>query len=167
MLVLQLILIFIGGLAGGFYGSTVGGGALVTLPLLILVGLPTPLALGTQRFGAVILELVSSIGFYRAGKLKLKLGLTLGLIGMLGAWFGVNILISISVGLMNILVAVLLLVVAIVLLNKDKLGIKEHLMTKKSRVWLPLSTALMGVYAGFFGAGSGVFSDIATGHFRI
>src|SRR5476649_2942152 len=121
MLVLQLILIFIGGIAGGFYGSTVGGGALVALPLLILVGLPTPLALGTLRFGAVVLELVSSIRFYRAGKLKLQLGLALGLIAMGGTFYGVNLLISISTQLMNILVAVLLLVVAAVLLNKDKL----------------------------------------------
>jgi uncharacterized protein len=157
MLVLQLILIFLGGIAGGFYGSTVGGGALVALPLLILVGLPTPLALGTLRFGVVFLELVSSVRFYRAGKLKLQLGLLLGVIAMGGTFLGVNLLISINVGLMNIIVAILLIIVAMVLLNKDKLGIKEHVMTRRNSVLLALSTAVMGIYAGFFGAGSGVF----------
>ncbi len=157
MEIIQLLVIFLGGLAGGFYGSTVGGGALVSLPLLILMGLPTPVALGTQRLGAVILELTSSLRFYRAGKLNLRLGLILGLIGMIGTIIGVNVLISLDPKVLNLIIAVLLVLVAIVLLNKERLGIKERALTRRHTVWLGIATAFMGFYAGFFGAGAGVF----------
>lgn len=91
MEIIKLIIIFIGGIAGGLYGSTVGGGALISLPLLVLVGLPTHIALGTQRLAAVMLELASAIKFHRAGKLNFTLAFPLGIVAAVGSIIGVSL----------------------------------------------------------------------------
>jgi uncharacterized membrane protein YfcA len=73
-------LLFFGGLLAGLYASSVGGGGLFTLPLLLWTGIPVQIALGTQRFAAVILELASSIRFYKEKKVNLKFALPFALL---------------------------------------------------------------------------------------
>lgn len=150
-------MLFLGGVIGGFYGSTVGGGLLISFPLLILLGMPTHLALGTQRFGAVLGELSGAIRFYAAKKLKVKLAIALGIIAALGSIVGVTIVIHINENLLNVVIGGMLLILAFILFYKDSLGIKEHTLARKHYILLFLCTFPLGIYGGFFGVGFGMF----------
>jgi len=46
--ILTYFLLFIAGTAAGFIDSIAGGGGLITLPALLLAGLPPQMALGTR-----------------------------------------------------------------------------------------------------------------------
>jgi uncharacterized membrane protein YfcA len=54
----------------------------------------------------------------------------------------------------------MLLIVALVMFNKDKLGIKEHSIKRKHYIFLSFSMIFLGFYSGFFGAGAGVFNSL-------
>ncbi len=151
-------LLFFGGFGAGLYASSVGVGGLFTLPLLLLTGLPIHIALGTQRFAAVILELASSIKFSKEKKVNFTLAIPLGIIAGLGSIIGVTIVIAINEKYLNIIIAILLVVIFIILKNKNKFGLKEHVLTHKHYLLLAASTFLLGIWGGFFGPGFGAFS---------
>ena len=46
------ILIMLAGFIGGFVDSAVGGGGLIRLPALLAAGLPSHVALATNKFGS-------------------------------------------------------------------------------------------------------------------
>lgn len=151
------LVLFIGGIVGGLYASSVGGGALLSFPLLILAGLPTHSAIATQRFAAVILELASAAKFYKEKQLDLKLGLILGLFAAIGSYIGAQINLVVSEETLNLMVSFLFVAAFLIIFNKDKLKIKERKLTHKNFVILALSTFLLAIYGGFFGAGFGFF----------
>ena len=157
MEVIKTIGLFIGGIIGGLYASSVGGGALIGFPLLIFFGLQTSNAIATQRFSAVILEIVSAVKFYREKQLNIKLGLLLGLSAIVGSFLGSKLLLSFNEKALNITVGIVLLIVAIVVLYKDRLGIKEKKLTQTNYLQLFFFTFLLSIYGGFFGAGFGIF----------
>ena len=60
---LSLLLCGIGGVFVGFIDSIAGGGGLVSLPMLLAMGLPPNLAIGTNKLAAACGNVVSSIQF--------------------------------------------------------------------------------------------------------
>lgn len=157
MEILKLLALFIGGILTGLYASNVGGGSLITFPLLILFGLPTNTAIATNRLSAVLLEFSSSIKFYKEKKLDLKLGLGLGVAAAIGSYIGSSIIIKINEEYLNTIIAIVFLVLFIVLYNKDRLGIREKEVNEKNLVAIYFFTFLLGIYGGFFGGGFGTF----------
>jgi uncharacterized protein len=125
-----------------------------------LIGLPIQIALGTLRLAAVMLELASSIRFHHAKKVSLKLALLLGMIGAVGSVAGVTVMIQINPKILNIIISILMVFVALLVLNKNKLGIKEREINKRHILLMCLTMVAMGFYTGFFGAGSGVFNSL-------
>ncbi|HEY5152479.1 MAG TPA: sulfite exporter TauE/SafE family protein [Candidatus Saccharimonadales bacterium] len=164
-MVFQAIILFAGGFLGGLYGASVGGGALFTLPLLLLTGLPPQFALGTQRLAAAMLELSSSIRFHKAKKLDLKLALMLSAFAVVGSIAGVKIVIGIPPKTLNVVIGVLLLSAALTLLNKDRFDLKKYKFHRQNLALLAAASVILGFYGGFIGAGFGAFSVIALSLF--
>jgi len=61
--------IVVAGVAAGFVNTMAGGGSLLTLPALMLAGLPADIANGTNRLCIVTQSASAVLGFHRAGKL--------------------------------------------------------------------------------------------------
>src|SRR5688572_33346053 len=59
------------GFAAGFINTLAGSGSLLTLPLLILLGLPANVANGTNRVGVLLQNVVAVATFRRRGALPL------------------------------------------------------------------------------------------------
>src|SRR5690606_34266820 len=57
------------GVAAGFVNTLAGGGSLLTLPALMLLGLPANVANGTNRLAVAAQSLSGVIAFHRQGKL--------------------------------------------------------------------------------------------------
>lgn len=155
--VLTIFVLFIGGIIAGLYGSSVGGGGLVTFPLLILSGLPAHIAIATNRFSATFLELTSAIKFHKEKKLDLKYAIPLLIISGIGSIMGSLFVVKINEKFLNLLIAVLLTILFLVLYNKDKFKIKEKKLESKNNFQLYLFTFFLSIYGGFFGGGFGTF----------
>jgi len=86
-----LILLGLGagvGMMSGIFG--VGGGFLMT-PLLIFLGVPAPVAVGTEANQIVASSISGALAHFRRGNVDLKMGLVLLLGGILGSTFGVSL----------------------------------------------------------------------------
>jgi uncharacterized membrane protein YfcA len=68
----MLVVVVIAGIAAGFVNTMAGGGSMLTLPSLMLLGLPADLANGTNRLCIVSQSVSGVYGFHRAGQLDLR-----------------------------------------------------------------------------------------------
>ena len=83
------LLLFLGGTVGflsGLFG--VGGGFLMT-PILIFIGIPPPVAVGTEANQIVASSVSGVLAHWRRGNVDFKMGGVLLLGGLLGSSFGV------------------------------------------------------------------------------
>ncbi|MCD6143806.1 sulfite exporter TauE/SafE family protein [Thermococcus sp.] len=137
-------------LFGGFIGSLMSGGSLVTLFILNLLEIPTKVAIGTLKMVIALLTLISSMTYFRAGVLKnLKLVNTLTLFSLVGAYLGSSFLLSISDRAAKILVLVLLLIGTYFALKEQK-----PTLVLKGNLWQALIGLIIGVYVGILGIAS-------------
>ncbi len=89
MLSVQTVGILVaGGLLAGFINTLAGGGSFLTVPLLILVGVPPTAANGTNRVAVLIQNLAAVRGFRQEGVPGLGLALRLLPATLLGSWLG-------------------------------------------------------------------------------
>lgn len=95
---------------GGFIGSLMSGGSLITLFILTLFNIPAKTAVGTLKMIIAALTLVSSLTYLKAGILNLKTALTIVLFSLLGSYIGSVFLLSISEEAANFVVMVFLII---------------------------------------------------------
>ena len=152
---LLLPLLFSVGLIAGTIDAIAGGGGMITLPLLLIIGVPPHVALGTSKLQGAAGTFVATCSYYRHGLFSLKTiykGLIFGFIGaVLGAIAGQTL----SSDILKKIIPVLLVVILIYTIFSPKLG---HI-DKKPRVnefWFYVIFGFtMGFYDGFFGPGTG------------
>lgn len=161
---LSFLVLIVGGFAGGFFGSVVGSAGLISLPILILLGFTPHAAVATSRPAAFVLEVVSTIRYWREGKLKvkdMKRGLFLGPFGAVGGVSGAYIITAVSDQTLRLLFALVISSMLVFLVTKKNWGMKEQPEKQKQMILLALSTFLIGIYGGFFGFTFGTLMTIA------
>jgi uncharacterized membrane protein YfcA len=147
------------GFIAAFIDSVVGGGGLISLPALLLTGLPPVTALGTNKAASVMGSLTSSVSFFRSGKIDLRLIKYLFPLSLFGSALGVYVVKHIPPDFLKPLLVVLLIAVLVYTLVKGDFG-KVSTYTGMSRRKGLLSGVLvflLGFYDGFFGPGTGSF----------
>ena len=103
-----LLIIFIGMLVGGLSGLFgVGGGFLMT-PLLIFLGIPPAVAVGTEAPHVLASSISGAIVHWRRRNVDIKMGFILLLGGIAGSTVGVNIFkILIGLGQIDLIIQIL------------------------------------------------------------
>ena len=141
------------GLIAGFINVTAGGGSLITLPLLILTGMPPVVANGTNRI-AVLLQNIGAAGnFRRHGRKDLKQGVLLGLAAVPGATAGAITAINISDSVFRLILAgAVVLGFCVIIFHRKPAEEKAKL----NRKWLlAILFLFIGFYGGLIQAGTG------------
>ncbi len=170
MELIHLAIVFTGGIVGGLYGSSVGSAGLLSLPILILLGIPPITAIATTKPAAFVLEIASAMRFYREKKLTnalLKKGILLGIAVAIGSYIGANLVIETDERVVRVLLAAMLLLIFSLLLKKDSWGMKEKPMQRKHHIILIVASLLLGIYGGFFGFAFGTLYAVTlvlSGH---
>jgi len=76
------------GIAGGFVNVMAGGGSLITVPVMVFMGLPGPVANGTNRIAILAQNVTAIVTFARRGFSDYRLSLTLAACAVPGALAG-------------------------------------------------------------------------------
>jgi uncharacterized membrane protein YfcA len=76
------------GIIGGFVNVMAGGGSLITVPVMVFMGLPGPVANGTNRIAILAQNLSAIVAFARRGFRDFRLSLTLAACAIPGAVAG-------------------------------------------------------------------------------
>lgn len=158
---LSLLLCGVGGVFVGFIDSIAGGGGLVSLPMLLAMGLPPNLAIGTNKLAAACGNIVSSVQFIRAGKTKLSLAWRMIPLALAGSAAGSAFMIYLPEDVLRpLLLVVLAVTAAVVFFKRDigRSGASEPAKVFSAKI-LAASFAI-GAYDGFAGPGAGTFMVI-------
>ncbi len=115
-------LLVLGGFGAGFINTLAGGGSMLTLPLLILLGLPADVANGTNRIAVLAQNVTAVLGFHSKGVRPWKSGVRLFVPTCLGAAAGAGIAVQIDPDLLEtIFGAVLFVLCGAVFLKPNRL----------------------------------------------
>ncbi len=150
--------LFLAGIAAGFLNTMAGGGSLLTLPVLMLLGLPADVANGTNRLSVVSQSMSGVWGFHRAGRLdRGSLGLVL-VPTVLGSLIGAVAAANAPKALLKpVLLGTMLLVAAVMLVRPNAVtapeGSQPVELRRSPAAMLGLFAA--GLYGGFLQAGVG------------
>ncbi len=146
----------------GFIDSIAGGGGLLTIPALLMAGIPPQTALGTSKFAAVLGTSVATINFAKNNKIVWKvvaLGIIFSLLGASGGSKTILFFSNETVG--KIIVFLLPVAMAITLAPKKDMGLVKEISEKDLYLKVPLIALAIGFYDGFFGPGAGSLFIIA------
>jgi uncharacterized protein len=154
-------LLFATGLTAGFVDSIAGGGGLITIPVLLGFGLEPAVALGTNKLQATFGS-GSAAAHYAAAKAVSLTECSRGFVyTLIGAAFGAVAVQRIDPAFLRLVIPILLIVVAVYVLCKPKLGTDDR-QPRMQRGWFDLLFGLgLGFYDGFFGPGTGTFWAMA------
>ncbi len=152
------ILIFITGLMAAFVGALVGGGGLISVPLLVLFGLSSQGAIATNRLASFGLSFGAIAKYWKENKIDWKLAFILTLISLPGTYIGTRILISIDKDLLTRIAGLLIIVMLpTIFLNRRADSIAKEI-PKSHSIFGGISYFFVSIYGGFFGAGTGTLA---------
>jgi uncharacterized membrane protein YfcA len=146
------------GLAAGFINTLAGSGSLITLPILILLGLPANVANGTNRVGVLVQNVVAVATFRRNRLIDAGGAWRLVVPSVLGSVLGAQLAVDLDEALLRRIIAVLMLAMLAAMFVRPERWLAAGAAPRRARPWLegPLFFAI-GVYGGFIQAGVGIF----------
>ncbi len=143
----QLIILALVGVVGGWMNVMAGGGSLLTVPAMLFMGIPAPVANGTNRIGIIMQNIAAVYGFFRKGFSDFKLSLSLAAFAGVGAVAGAYVGIELRGAVFNYLLAVVMILVMIMMSIKTETKIDNP---EGKHTNLLLGHFLM-IFAGFWG----------------
>lgn len=154
MEIVRLIIVFVAAAGASAYGALIGGASLVTIPLLILLGLPPHVAIGTDRFGVMGIGWAGFIEFQRKKVVDLRLSLLMAVPTFIGSIIGAHLVFSVSENTLKLIIILTNIACLFYLLYKPALGLEAGTRSAGSvKYWLGgLLCFMIGVYGGFYGA---------------
>lgn len=87
----EIILLTLAGVVAGWLNVLAGGGSLLTVPLMVFMGIPGPVANGTNRIAILMQNITAVTTFRKRGLSDFRLSLSLAAAASIGAVFGANV----------------------------------------------------------------------------
>ena len=153
---MDTLLLVVAGLVAGFVNTLAGGGSLLTIPALMLVGLPGDVANATNRVAVIAQSTAGSAEFARAGKFQ---GTQLPAIAgwsVLGALIGGAVATVIPNDIFEPLILVFMIGIALLIYRQPAFGSDtEASLTLREHPRAIAGLIGAGFYGGFLQAGVG------------
>ncbi len=155
----QYIFLAIAGFLAQFVDAIAGGGGLISLPALLLIGIPIKIAAGTNKLGAVFGTTAAAYNYASKGYCNFKLILMLAPFTLVGAIIGTLTFLKIDSSFLSPIIMILIGVISVYTVFKKEIGTNYDFkgINKKTIVLGACLAFVMGFYDGFFGPGTGSF----------
>ena len=159
---LEGLVFFALGLTVGFINNIAGGASVLSLPIMILLGLPPTVANGTNRFGMFIGVFSSVFSLRRYGYLRMDIAKTLLPPTLIGALLGTLFVVTIDDSSFQGLLAIVMVGVAIMSsLGTDPFGKPPETPPAKPGIKAFCGFTAVGFYGSFFQVGVGFIQIFA------
>jgi len=157
-----VLILFLVAVFAGFIDTLAGGGGLITIPALILAGIPPLLALGTNKFQAFVGSGTASLMMIRKKKVTFSEVKYLMLIAFIGSAIGTICVQFIDVELLNFVIPLVLLLIGIYFIFMPKASEIEAKPKISERTYKYTAVPFIGFYDGMFGPGTGSFLSLSA-----
>lgn len=148
------------GMLGSFIGTLAGGGGLITLPAMLLLGIPIHFSIATNKFSSGIASLSSLFVLLKTKELNKKIMKSYIISSIIGGGIGALVTSILPEKWLNIIAICLLIIAFIVSIQSKKLY--SNLQADNTNTTNNRSSKVMsffiGMYDGGFGPGSSTFS---------
>ena len=165
-----LVLLMLAAFVAGFIDSIAGGGGLITVPALMIAGIPPVTALATNKVQGLFGAGMAAVTYARAGHVNLARQLIPALISFSGAMLGAVCATYLPVEWIRLGLPVLLIAVAMFFAFKPGLDDVDKVQ-RPSPLWFMIGfVPVIGFYDGLVGPGTGAFfmlGFVALGGFGI
>lgn len=161
-LTLDLVLmLLVAAFVAGFVDAIAGGGGLITLPALMLAGIPPAQALATNKVQGAFGAATAALSYAARGLVDLRGQWRLALIAGLAGAAGAVLISNVSTDGLRLVLPVILIAIAGFFAFKP--GLNDLDRIRRMAPWLFSATAvpLVGFYDGLIGPGAGSFYMIA------
>jgi len=153
----QAGLLVVVGTAAGFLNVMAGGGSLLTVPVMVFLGLPGPVANGTNRIAILAQNLTAIATFFRRGFQDFRLSLSLAACAIPGSVAGALLGVRLEGVWFNRALALIMLGVMLIMRfdKGGKAGSQAHDPTRKQLVYGHALMLGVGFWGGFIQLGVG------------
>lgn len=144
------------GFVASFIDSQVGGGGVITLPALLLAGLPPHVALGTNKVGGMTSALVASGNYLHKKAVPLRHAAILAPLALVGGAVGVWAVLRSDATWLTPVIMFVMAAMAVYVLVRPRFGADDKLVSGAlPMVAMGLAALDVGVYDGMLGPGTG------------
>lgn len=153
--------LFIAAFIAGFIDSIAGGGGLITVPALLIAGIPPLYSLGTNKLQSLFGAGSATIAYARKGHVRLREQLPMAVMSALGSAIGAVATTYIPGDVLKTFLPVLLIAVALYFGLKKSMDDTDRHARMRPVVFGLTFVPLIGFYDGMFGPGTGSFFMLA------
>ena len=153
-----VLFICIGVFCASFIDAIGGGGGIISVPVYLLAGLPSHIALGTNKLSSTVGTAASTFRYIKNGFVDWTLALPAVALALIGGHFGTRLQLMMDEKYLQYLLLSVLPVVAVVMLRKKELPEQMEERSpwlRRGIVWG--ASFVLGGYDGFYGPGTGTF----------
>ena len=158
--ILQFIIVCPMVFLAGFVDAIAGGGGLISLPAYLIAGVPTHMALGTNKMSSMMGTAIATGRFAKNGYIQFKKVVWFIVAALIGSSIGSNLTLLVSDKILQYMMIVILPIVAFYVMRNKKMGddsLAGTLPERKSFLIALASALIIGIYDGFYGPGTGKF----------
>ena len=152
-----LVFLMLAAFVAGFIDSIAGGGGLITVPALMIAGVPPVAALATNKVQGLFGAGMAAITYARAGHVDLRRQLVPALISFTGAVLGAVCATYLPVELIKLGLPILLIAVALFFALKPGLDDVDKVQRMSPVFFMVTFVPVIGFYDGILGPGTGAF----------
>lgn len=155
---LTLVLLLVAtALFAGFVDSIAGGGGLITVPALLLAGLPPIEALATNKVQGAFGSGTAALAYSRGGHVRLTTQIAPALVSLAAAFAGSWLVTYIPGQTMRLIIALALIAIAAFFALKPDLSDADRQQKLSPRVFSATAVPMIAFYDGLIGPGAGSF----------
>lgn len=163
---MDLMTVFLIGLAASFFGSFISGGlSAIALPLLIAMGMPPHVAIGTFNVGALGFDIGGLLQYSKNKKVVWSLVGPMCGVALIGGIVGSFLILQISEAVVSRTIGLVVLFLLPVLLFNPRLGIVPKHTSKKMVLAGLVSLLVLSAYSTSIGVGYGLFATTSAMYF--
>lgn len=142
----------------GLVDAVAGGGGLISLPALLIAGIPVHNAIGTNKLGAGMGTALATYRYSRKGYVPWRMALLCAVAAVVGSSGGANLALLLPEQVFKVTMLVVLPLVGLYILLRKPLQKTYEPYSSGKTLAISLAAALViGAYDGFYGPGTGTF----------
>lgn len=151
----KFFILCLAGLLAGTVDAISGGGGLISLPTLLLFGVPPHIALGTNKLQTSFGTAMATYHYFKEGLIASKTIINGLLFGLLGTLLGTFLVTSLDNHILNQVLPFLMIIIFMHSILSPGLGVDDKIPKINEPLFYLIFGLLLGFYDGFFGPGTG------------
>ncbi len=152
-----LLLLFLAAIFAGFVDSIAGGGGLITIPVLLIAGIPPLESIATNKLQSQFGSASATIAYARKGHVQLKTQLPMAAMAVIGGAIGALLASLVPARILAAAIPFLLIAIALFFAFKPNLNDADSHRRVTPLIFGLTVVPIVGLYDGVFGPGAGSF----------